>query len=97
MKTIEYPDVWPDPKYRYGQQVIVYHGGGTSLMLVVGMRFGVFPDSKRALDGWAWHVVQEWRYQVVDIINGNPGQHCDGRWHKEDAFAGYAPTLGEEQ
>lgn len=81
-KYVAYPAVWPVPMYRFGQSVIALCGNGECLSLVVGMRFGVFPDSLKIGDGLFWHRQQEWRYQIVEIENGVP-QHCDGRWYPE--------------
>ena len=86
-RAVFYPVVWPSPEYHFGQVVTARYGGGESRCLIVGMRFGTFPNSKfvREVIGGYW--MQEWRYQVVEIVDGHPSQHCDGRWHTEEALS----------
>lgn len=77
--VIEYPELWPKPKYHFGQVVLVRASGGISQKFIVGMRFGDFADRR-------WQT-QEWRYQVIEMEGSNPSRYCDGRWHQEEALS----------
>lgn len=64
---------WPFAKYRFGQEVQTFRGGGTMHGIVVARRF--IPSSSR-----------EWQYQLVDIRDGVADKWCDNHWYPEAAL-----------